>query len=135
MKRTAHKPPGNRCLKLLGLATVIAILLWLLACLLITAIYHGHAGDYLNSLITGQSAHPQGKYIAEFSRPYLLACAAILAPLLACSLLPATVRGQLHALSVRLYGTARTALGRELRLSTVQLAACLLYTSDAADDL
>lgn len=98
MTGTATGTRENRCLFLLLAGLLCAALLWLAGRELITAIYHGRAGALLNSLISGQAAHGLDRYLADFNRFYAAACAAVLLPLLACSLLPRRIRDRLARL-------------------------------------
>lgn len=116
METPARKSTKNHCLILLGFSLLLAGLLWVLAHQLITAIYHGNAGALLNGLIKGQSTHPVGKYLTDFSRLYLAFCAASLLPLLVCSLLPATMREQLRSRATILSAAIAAGLARKLRM-------------------
>ena len=59
---------SNKQLLFLVSGTLLGGLLWLTGRLLVTAIYNGDAGGYLNQLITGQTSHPLAEYLAAYNR-------------------------------------------------------------------
>lgn len=122
----ARTPPKNRCLLLLILATLCAGLFWILAHQLINAIYQGNAGNLLNPLITGQATHSLEQYHAGFSRLHGMACAIVLLPLLACSLLPQRISDAIGRLASRLVCCARKGLGTLSHLPAPLLPILLL---------
>lgn len=92
MESNFQKSGNNRCLRLLVALALCLGLLWISGYMLVSAIYLGQAGDFLNSLISGQSIHALDKYHADLNRLMLPISAMALAPLLVCIMLPRHLR-------------------------------------------
>lgn len=117
---------SNKQLLFLVSGTLLGGLLWLTGRLLVTAIYNGDAGDYLNQLITGQTSHPLAEYLAEYNRIFIYIAAAVLLLLLIRSLMPRSLRRALLSLPRDLAAAAMR------NLSAVTAAVSLAFLSCVA---
>ena len=77
-----------RYIKYLIAGSLLIILSWLAGRLLVTLIYRGNAGDYLNQIIIGQSTNPLERYLSAFNFLYICLALVITALLLMYFLLP-----------------------------------------------
>jgi hypothetical protein len=102
---------------------LLGALLWMSGRMLVTAIYHGNAGDYLNKFITGQTIHTLNDYLAEYNRLFLYLATVSLLLLLAWFLMPRTLRRSLISLPADVV----VALSRNL--PAVIATCCLIFLS------
>jgi hypothetical protein len=81
-----------------AMATLLGILSWLFGRYLVTAAYHGKAGQYFNTFITGQAGHTLDEYLADYDRFFLYLAIAATVLLAAWLLTPGTARRSLRSL-------------------------------------
>jgi hypothetical protein len=94
---------SNKNLIWIVTAVVLFAALWLSGRLLVTAAYHGDAGNLLNSIISDRSAHPLDEYLADYNRMFMMRAV----PVALLALILVTMRKTLVPLPLRLYTTIR----------------------------
>jgi len=102
---------------------LLGTLLWLSGHLLVTAIYQGRAGDYLNALVAGQTSHTLDEYLADYNRMFAYLAATVLLLLLTGILMPGSLRRSLLSLPGDLAAAAMR------NLSTITAAVSLAFLS------
>jgi outer membrane protein assembly factor BamB len=101
------------------------LLLWLSGHLLVRAIYHGNAGDYLNVLITDRASHTLDEYLGDYNRLFLRLAVPVLLLLSAFIATPRKVRQTLRSLPGQLYYAARQNLSGVIATISLIFLSCV----------